>query len=138
MGIESGRVRFDAEAYARQSQNGPCFVCSMLAGHPDYGHHAVYEDGAAIACLARWPTLLGYGLVAPKRHAESWTDDLSEPEFLALQRVTRRVARAVAAVLPVERMYCLTLGSQQVMRTCTGTSRRFRPECRITSSSTAR
>jgi len=30
-----------------------------------------------------------------------------------LQHVVRRVARAVAAVLPTERMYCLSLGSQQ-------------------------
>jgi diadenosine tetraphosphate (Ap4A) HIT family hydrolase len=32
---------------------------------------------------------------------------------LALQRVVHRVARAVATVVPVERMYCLSLGSQQ-------------------------
>lgn len=38
---------------------------------------------------------------------------MGEEEYLALQRVVRRVARAVAEVVPVERMYCLSLGSQQ-------------------------
>ena len=39
--------------------------------------------------------------------------DLDDAEFLALQHVVHRVARAVAAVVPTERMYCLSLGSQQ-------------------------
>ena len=38
---------------------------------------------------------------------------MGEEEYLALQRVVHRVAGAVAAVVPVERMYCLSLGSQQ-------------------------
>jgi diadenosine tetraphosphate (Ap4A) HIT family hydrolase len=59
------------------------------------------------------PTLLGYCIVAPRRHAEDWVHDLDDPEFLALQHVVRRVAGAVAAVVPTERMYSLSLGSQQ-------------------------
>jgi histidine triad (HIT) family protein/ATP adenylyltransferase len=39
--------------------------------------------------------------------------DLDETEYLALHRVVHRVAGAVAAVVPTERMYCLSLGSQQ-------------------------
>lgn len=66
-----------------------------------------------IAFFNRWPTLLGYSLVAPKRHAEDWVHDLDDAEFLALQRVARQVAKAVAAVVPTERMYSLSLGSQQ-------------------------
>jgi diadenosine tetraphosphate (Ap4A) HIT family hydrolase len=62
----------------------------MLAGHPDYAHHDVYEDAETIAFLARPAMLLGYCLVAPKRHVESWMDDMSEPEFLALQAVVRQ------------------------------------------------
>jgi diadenosine tetraphosphate (Ap4A) HIT family hydrolase len=88
-------------------------VCAILAGHPDYPHHDVYEDAATIAFLARQPTLLGYCIVAPKRHVEDWVGGLAEEEYLALQRVVRRVAGAVAEVVPVERMYCLSLGSQQ-------------------------
>jgi diadenosine tetraphosphate (Ap4A) HIT family hydrolase len=85
----------------------------MLAGHPDYLHHDVYEDADTIAFLARWPTLLGHCLVAPKRHVESWVHDLNENEYLAMQRVVHRVALALAAAVPTERMYSLTLGSQQ-------------------------
>lgn len=106
-------VPFDAERYERRSREGPCFVCSMLGGDPDYSHHDVYEDADTIAFLARWPTLLGHCLVAPKRHVESWVSDLDGNEFLALQRVVYLVATAVAASVPTERMYSLSLGSQQ-------------------------
>lgn len=110
---QPAKVPFDAEQYNHRSREGPCFVCSILAGHPDYSHHDVYEDADTIAFLGRWPTLLGHCLVAPKRHVESWVHDLAESEFLALQRVVHRVARAVAASVPTERMYSLSLGSQQ-------------------------
>jgi diadenosine tetraphosphate (Ap4A) HIT family hydrolase len=93
--------------------DGPCFVCAILAGHPDYPHHDVYEDADTIAFLGLHPTLLGYCLVAPKRHVENWAEDLTEAEFLGLQAVVRRVARAVTAVVPTERIYTLSLGSQQ-------------------------
>ena len=86
-------VPFDAEHYERRSREGPCFVCSILAGHPDYSHHDVYEDADTIAFLARWPTLLGHCLVAPKRHVESWVHDLDESEFIAFQRIVRRWPR---------------------------------------------
>jgi diadenosine tetraphosphate (Ap4A) HIT family hydrolase len=88
-------------------------VCAILAGDPGYPHHDVYEDAATIAFLARPATLLGYCIVAPRRHVEDWVGGLAEEEYLALQRVVHRVAVAVAAVVPVERMYCLSLGSQQ-------------------------
>ena len=102
---------FDTARYARRSQEGPCFVCAILAG--DRPHHMVYEDADTIAFLSRWPTLRGYCLVAPKRHAESWVNDLTENEYLAFQRVVHRVATALAASVPTERMYSLSLGSQQ-------------------------
>ncbi|MBO3743947.1 hypothetical protein J5X75_41280 [Actinoplanes sp. NEAU-H7] len=38
---------------------------------------------------------------------------MTEPEFLRFQSVVRRVALAVAATVPTERMYSLSLGSQQ-------------------------
>jgi diadenosine tetraphosphate (Ap4A) HIT family hydrolase len=88
-------------------------VCAILAGHPDYPHHRVYEDADTIAFLTRFPTLLGHCIVAPKRHVEDWVHGMSEEEFLGLQRVVRRVAGSVAKVVPTERMYSLSLGSQQ-------------------------
>jgi len=39
--------------------------------------------------------------------------DLGEPAFLRLQAVVHRVATAIAAAVPAERMYLLSLGSQQ-------------------------
>ena len=71
------------------------------------------EDADTIAFLARPVTLLGYCIVAPKRHVEDWVRGMDENEFLALQRVVRRVARAVSDVVPTERMYSLSLGSKQ-------------------------
>jgi diadenosine tetraphosphate (Ap4A) HIT family hydrolase len=92
---------------------GPCFVCAFLDGHPDYRHHLLYEDDSTFAFLTRFPTLLGYCLVAPKRHLESWVYDMEPPEFLAFQAVVHKVARAVAATVPTERMYSMSLGSDQ-------------------------
>jgi diadenosine tetraphosphate (Ap4A) HIT family hydrolase len=88
-------------------------VCAFVAGHPDYLHHQVHEDKDTIAFLSRYPTLPGYCLVAPKKHVESWVHDLGESEFLGLQSVVHRIARAVAAAVQTERMYLLSLGSQQ-------------------------
>ena len=107
------RIPIDLAAYERRSLDGPCFVCAILAGHPDYSHHDVYEDADTIAFLGRYPTLLGHCLVAPKRHVENWVSDLSESEFTSFQAVVHRIARAVAATVPTERMYSLSLGSQQ-------------------------
>ena len=107
------KVPMDLERYIRRSREGPCFVCAILQGHPNYSHHDVYEDNDFIAFLARYPSLLGHCIVAPKRHVESWVHELDEDAFLALQRVAHRVAKAVAASVPTERMYSLSLGSAQ-------------------------
>ena len=111
--IGSGRVPFDVVGYERRSREGPCFVCAILAGHSDYAHHDVYEDAETIAFLSRYPTLLGHCLVAPKQHVENWVSDLDEEQFLAFQRTVHRIARAIAASVPTERMYSLSLGSRQ-------------------------
>lgn len=112
-GDQPARVAFDFEQYGRRVREGPCFVCAFLDGHEDYQHHKLYEDDDTIAFLTRHPVQRGYCLVAPKRHVESWIHDMDEPEFLRFQGVVRRVALAVAATVPTERMYSLSLGSQQ-------------------------
>jgi histidine triad (HIT) family protein/ATP adenylyltransferase len=107
----------DTAEYARRVREsrieGRCFICRIGSATRDHGHQVIYEDAATIVFLNRYPTLLGSCLVAPRRHVEDWVRGLDEAEFLALQRVVHRVARAVAAVVPTERMYCLSLGSQQ-------------------------
>lgn len=115
--LRPARRPMDTAEYARRvresREEGGCFICRIVSGTHGYSHQIVFEDAETIVFLNRYPTLLGYCLVAPRRHAEDWVRDLDEAEFLALQRVVRRVARAVAAVVPAERMYCLSLGSQQ-------------------------
>ncbi|MFC0029648.1 HIT family protein [Micromonospora chaiyaphumensis] len=113
MGNQPARVAFDFDQYSRRVSEGPCFVCAFLAGNPEYRHHLVYEDDVTVAFLARYPTLLGYCLVAPKRHLESWVHDMEQREFLHFQGLVHRVARAITATLPTERMYSMSLGSQQ-------------------------
>ena len=103
---------FDVRAYQKRSK-GPCFICEMLAGNPDYRHHFIYEDQTAVVFLNKYPTLLGYVLVAPRMHREQATGDFTLEEYLALQRLIYRVAEAIRHTIPTERIYILTLGSQQ-------------------------
>ena len=104
------RVDFNA---VREELRGRCFICEMLAGNPEYQHHVVYEDERAVAFLNRYPSLYGYALVAPKDHREQVTGDFSLAEYLHLQAVVHRVAEAIRQVVPTERLYVLSLGSQQ-------------------------
>ena len=107
------RVDFNA---VREELRGRCFICEMLAGNPEYQHHVVYEDERAVAFLNRYPSLYGYALVAPKDHREQATGDFSLDEYLHLQAVVHRVAEAIRQVVPTERLYVLSLGSQQANR----------------------
>jgi diadenosine tetraphosphate (Ap4A) HIT family hydrolase len=109
----SQRQHIDLKAYTHRSQHGPCFICEIVAGNPEYRHHVVYEDDAAIVFLNKYPTLRGYTLVAPKEHREHVTGDFTLEEYLALQRVIYCVAEALRQVVTAERVYILSLGSQQ-------------------------
>ena len=109
----SQRQPFDIEAYVHRSQDGPCFVCEMVAGNPECRHHIIYEDDVAIVFLNKYPTLDGYTLIAPREHREHVTHDFTLDEYLVLQRLIYRVAEAVRRVVSTERVYILSLGSQQ-------------------------
>jgi diadenosine tetraphosphate (Ap4A) HIT family hydrolase len=100
---------FDA---IRRALGDRCFICEMLADNPDYRHHVIYEDDTAIAFLNRFPVVAGYTLVAPKEHREQVTGDFDLSEFLALQSVVHRIGEAIRSVVPTERLYVLSLGSQ--------------------------
>ncbi|MCF6469179.1 HIT family protein [Nonomuraea sp. MG754425] len=107
-------VPFDVDAYTARARSRPCFICAVAAGHPDYAlEQIVYEDDRHLAFLARYPTLPGYLLVSPKRHVEHVVRDLDEDAYHALMGVVRKVALAVESVVPSERTYVLSLGSQQ-------------------------
>jgi diadenosine tetraphosphate (Ap4A) HIT family hydrolase len=113
LGIERPRRRrvdFDA---IRAALDGRCFICETVAANPDFRHELVYEDAGTIAFLNRFPSQLGHVLVAPKEHREQVTGDFGEDEYLALQAVVRRVGEAVRRAVTTERLYVLSLGSQE-------------------------
>lgn len=110
---ERTRKPFDFDAYIHDIQTKPCFLCAIAAKHPEYDHHIVYEDENVIAFLNKFPALYGYTLVAPKEHREQVTSDFSVDGYLELQRVVYRVAEAVRLETDAERVYILSLGSQQ-------------------------
>ena len=107
------RQPFDLETYVRRATGGPCFICEMLRGNSDFAHHVVAEDASHVVFLSKYPTLRGYCLVAPKQHLEDLAQDLSAEAYLALQALVHRLSRALKHVFEAERIYVLSLGSQQ-------------------------
>jgi diadenosine tetraphosphate (Ap4A) HIT family hydrolase len=109
------RTPFDMAAYERGTREGPCFVCAIGAGDPEHRGptEMIYEDTDVLVFLNRYPTLVGYTLVCPRRHVESVVGGFTEKEFVELQGWIYRVGRAVERVVPTERLYILSLGSQQ-------------------------
>lgn len=102
-------------AYVRRGR-ARCFVCATSERDPDYDHHIIYQDDHAIAFLAKWPTLWGHVLVAPKDHREHVISDFSVDEYLKLHAVVHAVGNALSRAVPCERLYVLSLGSQQLNR----------------------
>ncbi|MGK4584859.1 HIT family protein [Kitasatospora sp. HPMI-4] len=111
--MTSKRIPFDEAAYSHRSRTGPCFICRMLAGAPGYRHETVYEDDRHVAFLDKHPTLLGKLLVAPKLHIEDPVGGFTETAYLALQAVVHKVATGLRQVVPTERIYVYSLGSNQ-------------------------
>jgi histidine triad (HIT) family protein/ATP adenylyltransferase len=101
----------DLAAVVERARKGPCFVCAYLAGHPDYGHHPVHADEHVVAFLNRFPTLLGYTIVAPRTHIVDVTGD--RQLFRRVTDLVHDVAEALKAVVPTERIYLMSLGSHQ-------------------------
>lgn len=106
------RRAFDFDSYIDHIQNHPCFICEMIAGRLE-GNYVIYQNDLFIAFLNKYPTLYGYVLVAPIAHKEQVTGDFSVEEYLTLQRAVYQVAEAVRLTVPAERVYILSLGSQQ-------------------------
>ncbi|MGH8881334.1 MAG: HIT family protein, partial [Stackebrandtia sp.] len=107
------RTEFDKDAYVKRVQQNPCFICAMVAETSDSDHEIIQRDDQHIAFFSRYPSLLGYALVSPAWHAEDIVEDLTERQYLDMQALVHRVARALKRCLPTERMYVLSLGSQQ-------------------------
>ena len=107
------RRPFDVEAYVTATRTRACFICELVRGNPQFVHHVIFEDEFCIVFLNKYPTLRGYTLVCPKTHVEDLADDLALTEYLRLQAVVWRVAKALKRVVPTERVYVMSLGSAQ-------------------------
>jgi diadenosine tetraphosphate (Ap4A) HIT family hydrolase len=108
------RIPLDHDNDTRRIGSSACFICEIVSG--DAAHdmeQVVAEDSENIAFLTRYPALVGTVLVAPKHHHEHVVRDLGESSYLNLMSLVYRVARAVETVVSTERMYLLSLGSQQ-------------------------
>ena len=106
------RQPFDLDSYMEGIQNSPCFICEMVSGYL-HGNHIIQQTDAFIIFLNKYPVLYGYTLVAPANHKEQVTGDFSLEEYLALQRIVYRTAEAIRKSVDAERVYILSLGSQQ-------------------------
>jgi ATP adenylyltransferase len=107
------RYQMDWDAYHERCQTGPCFICEIIAGNPEYPADIIYEDEEVIVFLDKYPRVVGYTLVAPREHREQVTGDFTAGEYVELQRVIHWVAEAVRQEVEAERVYLLSLGSQQ-------------------------
>jgi diadenosine tetraphosphate (Ap4A) HIT family hydrolase len=113
--IMSRRVSRDPDSYLALARRA-CFVCELLAGNPDYPHHVAYRDDVAVVFASRFPSVLGHFLVAPVDHREHAITDFTPDEYVAIQQVVHRAGAALTSLLPVERLYVVSLGSQQANR----------------------
>lgn len=109
----SERYSPNLETYVERTRNGSCFICKFVEGDPDFSRHIVYEDEDIIAFLDKYPTMHGYTLVAPKEHRERVTGDFNIEEYLAFQRAVHAVSEAVREEVGAERIYLLSLGSDE-------------------------
>lgn len=113
MDVDTQRLAFDFADYERRRLTRACYICAIVAGESDFAHEILYSDDAHIAYLNRYPTLVGYALVAPRAHIEHVVRGFTETEYLDIMAVVRRVALAVEAVVGPERTYLQSLGSQE-------------------------
>ncbi|AUW46376.1 HIT family protein [Rhizobium leguminosarum] len=107
------RQPFDLKAYVHDIVTRPCFICGLVRNDPDFFHHRVFEDDETIIFLSKYPTLPGYCLVCPREHLEDLAGDMSTDEYLRLQEKVHILSRALKSVFDAERIYVLSLGSQQ-------------------------
>jgi diadenosine tetraphosphate (Ap4A) HIT family hydrolase len=73
----------------------------------------VYRDDQHIAFLPNFHVQRGYVLVAPIEHREGVVADVTLEEHLAAQTLVHAVGRALTQTVATERIYVLSLGSQQ-------------------------
>jgi diadenosine tetraphosphate (Ap4A) HIT family hydrolase len=90
---------------------GRCLICRLINGPAELP--VIYRDEICLAFFNPHPRLLGYLFVAPLAHRTAVIGDFSEADYLDLQRRVYRLGRAVSDVVPTERLYVLSFGSNQ-------------------------
>ncbi|HVB51530.1 MAG TPA: HIT domain-containing protein [Acidimicrobiales bacterium] len=107
------RKKFDRGAYLQEVLGGrECFICRLAKSDP-LSAEEVFRDDAHIVFLNRFPTLEGYVLIAPLEHREQVISDFSLDDYLSLQALVYRVGEALSEIVPTERLYVLSVGSQE-------------------------
>lgn len=90
-----------------------CFICKIVQGNPLMPEpQIVYEDDKVISFLTQLPTQEGYTLVCPKIHIERF-EDMDDEEWMYLQRISKKIAKAVAKATGAIRMYMASVGSPE-------------------------
>jgi diadenosine tetraphosphate (Ap4A) HIT family hydrolase len=115
---ESRRFAFDLDVYEQRVRSAPCFICAIVAGDAKVPAEVIWQDDRHIAFLAEFPdderrgiVLRGHALLAPVDHREQVVGDFDLDEFLELQRLLFKLGQAITTVTPTERLYLLSLGS---------------------------
>jgi ribosomal protein S18 acetylase RimI-like enzyme len=112
--VGDARVPLDIDGYVARvradARRGACFICDIVAGRRE-DHCVIARDELSITFLAKYATLRGYCIVAPVDHRTGVVADFTEDEYAALQRRVHRLGRAVSLAVPTERLYVLSLGS---------------------------
>lgn len=103
---------FDNPAYLSRVR-ARCFICALRDGVEGFEHRVLLNTPEGIAFLSKFPWVVGHVLVVSREHREDVVGDFTDEEYLALQRLVRRVAIGVQSVVPSDRLYVMSLGSQQ-------------------------
>ena len=112
--MTDARLPFDVAGYERRVRGAVCFICALVRGGPrHYTEHVIFRDDQVIVFLSQPPLQRGYSLVAPIAHREGAVADFDLAEYLAVQTIIHRLGRALMEVTPTERLYVMSLGSQQ-------------------------
>ncbi len=110
---EPAQTGLDFGAHGQEAARA-CFICRLAQGDRALPlHHIIWRNTEAIVFLSSLATVYGSTVVAPVPHRERVTGDFTLHEYLALQRLIHAVAEAVRQALKPERVYILSLGSQQ-------------------------
>lgn len=107
------RYHPDLKSLHHKFQTAPCFICEIVRHSSDPSNFIVYEDDRFIAFLDGYPRQIGYTLVCPKQHLVHITADFNLSDYLALQELIYQVCETIRVEMDAERMYILTLGSNQ-------------------------